>query len=181
METGSKRNNLNNPPLPEDHSSAIARNDSSRNNGGHERQNMVDKSATATPCISSTQEPQTAAAERVSPAKGTTKAGKPRQRMKWTYDLNEFGIRTYFEVTKAETQIIGYRTTLHQKFIERYPQGNVTEQRVADLRRVIVANKLVPQAVIDKIKQEVAESLEQPGINNSQEGQQQVGQEEPDT
>jgi hypothetical protein len=39
---------------------------------------------------------------------GTTKAGKPRQRRKWTDERNQFLLRCYLKITRLETDMTGY-------------------------------------------------------------------------
>ncbi|CAH1101752.1 unnamed protein product [Psylliodes chrysocephalus] len=81
-------------------------------------------------------EPRTPVAKRASPARlGTTVAGQPRQRMKWTTEMNEYIMRCYYNITKNEADIGAYRLLLHQAFLQKYPERQVTEQRIADQRR----------------------------------------------
>lgn len=89
----------------------------------------------------------------------TTKAGRPRARMKWDRDTNIFIMRTYFTVTKLETELTTYRHLLHREFIQQYPNCQVSEQRLSDQRRVIVRNKLLSDEIIQKIKDEVQHQL----------------------
>ncbi|XP_067127561.1 uncharacterized protein [Centruroides vittatus] len=91
----------------------------------------------------------------------TTKAGKPRQRMKWTVEMNEFIIRTYYTITKLETNMTAYRQQLHHKFTQQYPHLTVTEQRVVDQKRTIIHNNLIAQTTLELIKQQVADQIHQ--------------------
>lgn len=86
----------------------------------------------------------------------TTKAGKPRKRMKWTPDLNSFIMRSYYRITKFETDMTNYRYALHRAFVKEFPQyDSITEQRVADQRRAIVNNNLIPAPMLQQIYGEV--------------------------
>ncbi|KAL0812006.1 hypothetical protein ABMA28_009402 [Loxostege sticticalis] len=98
----------------------------------------------------------------------TTKAGKPRVRMKWDNEINTFIMRTYLYVTKLETDRTMYCKNLHDRFILKYPHVNVSAQRIADQRRVIVRNKLLPDTVIEQIKSEVREQLDREEANITQ-------------
>ncbi|XP_075983196.1 uncharacterized protein LOC142981283 [Anticarsia gemmatalis] len=90
----------------------------------------------------------------------STKAGKPRVRMSWSKDVNMFIMRTYFYITKLETDMTIYRKTLHEQFSLKYPDVKVTEQRVSDQRRTIVRNKLLSQEILNSLKEEVRIQLE---------------------
>ncbi|XP_063891684.1 uncharacterized protein LOC135117143 [Helicoverpa armigera] len=90
----------------------------------------------------------------------STKAGKPRVRMRWSKEVNTFIMRTYFHITKLETDMTTYRQQLHELFTRQYPEISVSEQRISDQRRTIVRNKLLSQVEIDKLKEEVREQLE---------------------
>ena len=65
---------------------------------------------TTRPCHGSTQQPETQPVETVSQAMlGTTKTGKPNQRIQWSQEMNTFIMRQYYVITKLETIKIGYR------------------------------------------------------------------------
>lgn len=53
------------------------------------------------------------------PAK--TKLGKARVRMKWSTEVNEYILRTYYLITQLETNCKHYRDTLHKLFSEEFP------------------------------------------------------------
>lgn len=89
-----------------------------------------------------------------------TKLGKQRIRMKWSTEVNEFILRTYYHITNLETQCKHYRDTLHRLFSEEFPDVEVCAQRIADQRRAIVKNHLLPQERIDEIRREVELELE---------------------
>lgn len=82
------------------------------------------------------------------------------QRMRWTTEYNETIIRAYFRITNLETDITAYRPQLHQSFIETFPHlSHLSEQRIADQRRVIMNNKLLTQERLDHIRQEIEAEL----------------------
>ncbi|KAI5692968.1 hypothetical protein M8J75_004967 [Diaphorina citri] len=82
----------------------------------------------------------------------TTRVVRPRVRMKWTTELNTFIMRTYYHVTKLETDMTAYVRKMHEAFRAEYPDIEVSEQRIADQRRVIIRNKLLSEITINNIK-----------------------------
>ena len=61
----------------------------------------IPHTTTTRPCHGSTQQQETQAVENISQARlGTTKTGKPRQRMKWSEKMNMFIMRQYYIITK---------------------------------------------------------------------------------
>ncbi|KAJ0173906.1 hypothetical protein K1T71_010052 [Dendrolimus kikuchii] len=82
-------------------------------------------------------------------------------RKKWTQEMNKFILRTYFLLTALETDTKNYLESLHIKFTEKYPNMQVSRQRVGDQRRAIIRNKLLPQNTIDQIFNEVKQELTQ--------------------
>lgn len=104
----------------------------------------------------------------------TTKAGKARIRMKWSNDVNMFIMRTYYAITALESDTKAYRDTLHKLFNQQYPDVSISQQRIADQRRAIVKNNLLPTATLEAIKQEVAQSLQMKSYP-------QIKQEQPET
>ena len=89
----------------------------------------------------------------------TTKAGQPRLRMKWTENMNISIIRNYFRITQLETNQTGYRGELHRLFREDFPNMVVTEQRVADQRRMIVVKNMLSQDTLNRVRKDVADEL----------------------
>lgn len=89
----------------------------------------------------------------------TTKAGKPRQRMKWTSLMNETILRVYYQVTNLGQITVGYRQQLHAEFCKVYPELQVTEQRIADQYRTILRNNLIPEGRRNEIMQQVEEEI----------------------
>lgn len=89
----------------------------------------------------------------------TTKAGKTRQRMTWTDDMNRHVMHCYYLTSSLET-VPPDRALLRQLFLENYPEyTNVTEQRLIDQKRVIVKNNRLPLIQRETIKKQVAEYL----------------------
>lgn len=86
----------------------------------------------------------------------TTKTGKPRERMKWDEEINIFIMRTYYYITKLDTDRTMYCSKLYDNFVQKYPHLKVSSQRIADQRRVIVRNKLLSENILENIKREVA-------------------------
>lgn len=90
----------------------------------------------------------------------TTKAGKRRQRMEWTQQLNTDLMRCYYKVTEGDTITVGIRPLLHRAFTEIHPElTHLTEQRLIDQKRVIINNKRLSRELLEAIKQEVTFSL----------------------
>ena len=164
METRSK-NKMDKRTLPEDRqgpSGATAGGDSGRVGSDHTlNRRTVVGSPERTTAETNTDNAESVL-ERGNPSTtSTTKAGKVRQRMQWSIEMNSFIMHAYFKITKLETQMIGYRQDLFTLFKEKYPQINVTEQRVADQRRTIVMKNLLPTATIEAIKGQAAIELSQ--------------------
>jgi hypothetical protein len=90
----------------------------------------------------------------------STKAGKPRVRMRWSNDVNLFIMRTYYQITKLETDLTTYRKLLHERFMTQYPGVNVSEQRVSDQRRTIIRNKMIPDEELAQMRGEIRLELE---------------------
>ena len=85
---------------------------------------------------------------------GTTQAGLPRRRIRWTTQLNEDIVRIYYDVTRGETDTVNYRRQLHRHFVELHPELNhVSEQNIADRRRAIFNNNIVQEARRNEIRQ----------------------------
>ncbi|KAL0870860.1 hypothetical protein ABMA27_004702 [Loxostege sticticalis] len=81
-------------------------------------------------------------------------------RMRWTDEYNEAILRSYYRITKLEAVKTTYRKRLHTDFITIFPNlCHVTEQRVADQKRLILSKKLVTQKKHMQIRNEIAEEL----------------------
>ena len=84
------------------------------------------------------------------------------QRMRWSNELNKDIMRSYYKVTKGETDLTMYRHKLHEDLLQKRPElGTISEQRIADQRRTIIIRNLLPPPVIEQIKDEVRNELEQ--------------------
>ncbi|XP_064072076.1 uncharacterized protein LOC113393371 [Vanessa tameamea] len=90
----------------------------------------------------------------------TSATGTNRARKRWSDDMNKFIWRTYLIATKLNTSKI-YLAHLHHEFSLKFPQMEASRQRLGDQCRAIVRNKLLPQEILEQIKQEVTESLQQ--------------------
>ncbi|KAL3279411.1 hypothetical protein HHI36_016922 [Cryptolaemus montrouzieri] len=90
----------------------------------------------------------------------TTSHNEKVRRKKWTMDENKRILRSYFRVTNLETDKTMYRTKLFQNVIAHIPHlREFTEQRIADQRRVIILNNLLPNVIVGQIKDEVEAEL----------------------
>ncbi|CAD6996044.1 unnamed protein product [Ceratitis capitata] len=83
----------------------------------------------------------------------------PRQRKKWTTEVNEYLLRTYLQITKLETHRTLFRKRLREKFIVKYPQMDVSEQNLSDQIRAIRRHDYITEARREQIKQEVEQEL----------------------
>ncbi|CAG4926824.1 unnamed protein product [Colias eurytheme] len=82
-----------------------------------------------------------------------TKAGKQRQRLQWTDEINKELLRCYYIVTMNETNKSGYRPLLYSKFIESFPELNfLSEQRLSDQIRVILNGNRISATEREAIK-----------------------------
>lgn len=81
------------------------------------------------------------------------------RRRKWTHEMNCQVMRSYLRVTLMETRKTLYRKRMFEDFIRFFPDMNITEQRLADQRRVIISNKLLPDTLIQQIRQDIAREL----------------------
>ncbi|KAL0840474.1 hypothetical protein ABMA28_015720 [Loxostege sticticalis] len=81
-------------------------------------------------------------------------------RVRWTNEYNEEIIRSYYRITKLETIKVTYRKQLHQQFITKFPElSHVSEQRVADQKRLIICNKLISNDRLQEIKTDISQEL----------------------
>ncbi|XP_045448164.1 uncharacterized protein LOC123656539 [Melitaea cinxia] len=87
------------------------------------------------------------------------------RRRRWTREMNTFILRTYLQLTELNLDTRSYLEPLHSKFTEKFPNMQVSRQRIGDQRKAIVRNKLLPQNIIDQIYDEVKTELTQ--MNNS--------------
>jgi hypothetical protein len=121
--------------------------------------------------IDNNQEIQVVAAEGASQNNlGTTKAGKPRQRRKWTDEINQFLLHCYLKITRLKTDMTGYQHKLHQQFMNEYPEEqNIMQQSLADQIRTIYRKNLIPQTVINRITNEIRAEQENNEASSSKE------------
>jgi hypothetical protein len=129
----------------------------------------IPRTATTRPCRRSKQQ-ETQPVETVSQARlGTTKTGKPRQRIQWSGEMNTFIMRHYYIITKLETIKIGYRRELHDRFTRQYPEMENSKQRIADQRRAIVTRGLLSKPWLEEIRAQVAETFKETNVNTDEE------------
>ncbi|CAK1594840.1 unnamed protein product [Parnassius mnemosyne] len=88
--------------------------------------------------------------------------------MTWTVDMNEHVMRCYYLSTKLDTHLVGYRSEMRKRFIERYPEltEKVSEQRIADQKRVILNTKKISLLRLEQLKTEVARELQLGNVEN---------------
>ncbi|KAG6438808.1 hypothetical protein O3G_MSEX000243 [Manduca sexta] len=81
-------------------------------------------------------------------------------RIRWTNDLNETIMRSYYRLTKLETDLTTYRPLLHQDIVSKCPSiSHLSAQRIADQRRSIVNNRLLSTDQLNRIRQEVQNEI----------------------
>ena len=89
----------------------------------------------------------------ISASMGTIKERKPRQRQKWSREMNEYIMRCYYTIMMLELTMA--RKYVYEQFRIKYPEVKVSQQRIADQRRAIERNQLIKQDELDKIKEEI--------------------------
>jgi len=99
----------------------------------------------------------------------TSKTGKPRQRIQWSEEMNTFIMCQYYIITKLERIKIGYRRELHYRFTRKYPELEISEQRIADQRRAIVTKGLLSKPWLEEITAQVAETFKEVNVNAEKE------------
>lgn len=70
-----------------------------------------------------------------------------------------FIMRTYYNITRLETDTTAFRKRLHEAFIRQYPDIPVTEQRIADQKRAIIQKQVLSQEILQQLQDEVRKSL----------------------
>lgn len=90
----------------------------------------------------------------------TTSAGKTRQRMKWTKELNVELMRTYYFATNLETEPEGYRKKLFEEWKKLYPESTLTEQNLCGQVRSIQTGQRLSEAELTNIKQQIRDQLQ---------------------
>lgn len=68
--------------------------------------------------------------------------------------MNSFILRTYYILTSLETNTKSYLPELQRKFTEKFPEMQVSRQRIGDQRRAIVLRKLLSSNKINELKKE---------------------------
>lgn len=124
------------------------------------------RSSTATPM--SVDVEQEAEAIRLAPTTGTTK----RARITWTNDMNKFIWRTYLEITQLETHTKKYLEPLFVRFTQSFPDIQTHKQRLGDQRRAIIRNRLLAPEILEEIKQEVIQNMQNKALNTSKQNTQ---------
>ncbi|KAF9802031.1 hypothetical protein SFRURICE_004282 [Spodoptera frugiperda] len=82
------------------------------------------------------------------------------RRMRWTDQLNETIMKSYYRLTNLETDFTTYRTLLHEDIISKCPSiAHLSAQRIADQRRSIVNNQLLSTDRLNQIREEVRNEL----------------------
>jgi hypothetical protein len=148
-----------------------------------EASGAIPRRANTRPRRGSTQQQETQPVETVSQATlGTTKTGKPRQRIQWRKEMNTFIMRQYCIITKLGTIKIGYRQELHDRFTRECPEMDVSEQRTADQLRAIVAKNLLTKPWLEEIRAQVAETLKETTVKeNDQDSEENINTDEETT
>lgn len=91
----------------------------------------------------------------------TTKQGKPRQRTKWTNEMNEYICRRYLVLTNIETSHTGISKELHNNVLKQFPElATKTVQNILDQKRTIITSNKIPKGTMNRIKEEVKMELE---------------------
>ena len=94
------------------------------------------------------------------------------ERMAWPTEINEMIMRFYYIVTEGETNLTAYRKKLHEKFTYHFTHlSHLSEQRIADQRRVIVYNKLISTERLQAIKDQVEEEQRLLNTNTTNDSQ----------
>ena len=82
------------------------------------------------------------------------------RRIRWSDNLNEAIIRSYYRITKLETDLTTYRSLLHQDVTSKYPEiAHLSAQRIADQRRSIINNRLLSAEQLNRIREEVQNEI----------------------
>ncbi|KAL0820164.1 hypothetical protein ABMA28_006097 [Loxostege sticticalis] len=82
------------------------------------------------------------------------------QRKKVSSEVNETIIRTYYRITNLERDKTAYRQILHKTVLDLHPElSDVSIQRIADQRRVIISNTMISNDRLEQIRDEVESEL----------------------
>ncbi|CAG9760133.1 unnamed protein product [Ceutorhynchus assimilis] len=74
------------------------------------------------------------------------------RRMRWSRALNTELMRAYYQVTKGETDVTGYRDKLEELWNAQHQQLILPAQRLADQVRSILRRKALSEAELDELK-----------------------------
>lgn len=94
-----------------------------------------------------------------------TLAGRQRQRIMWTREMNMYVIHCHYTCTRLETDMSG-RPRMLDMFIERFPRfaNQLDRNKLYTRQRAILSHNMLTTAELDSIKLEVQRELE--GIGN---------------
>jgi len=67
----------------------------------------------------------------------------------------------YYIITKLEAIKMGYRGELHDRFTMRYPELEISEQRIADQRSAIVTTGLLTKPWLEENRIQMAENIKE--------------------
>ncbi|XP_075158973.1 uncharacterized protein LOC142232138 [Haematobia irritans] len=96
---------------------------------------------------------------------GTTLAGLPRRRLKWTYEMNVSVLKAYYKATRNNSSM-SYRQQMYDFFLTDYPNlGHLTQQNLADRRAAIMRKNLIPLPIQEEIRLRILNEITP---NNSQ-------------
>jgi len=84
----------------------------------------------------------------------------------------------YYIITKLEAIKMGYRGELHDRFTMRYPELEISEQRIADQRSAIVTTGLLTKPWLEEIRVQVAENIKEANVIAEEETTQPIDENE---
>lgn len=92
------------------------------------------------------------------------KQQQSRRRIVWTTEMNK-NIMRYFRVTNLERDTALYADKLQEAFVAIYPHlSHIPQKRAAMQKNVILRNNLLPEAVVDILKEEVEKELQEKNV-----------------
>lgn len=86
--------------------------------------------------------------------------------------MNKFIWRTYLEITQLETHTKKYLEPLFVRFTQSFPDIQTHKQRLGDQRRAIIRNRLLAPEILEEIKQEVIQNMQNKALNTSKQNTQ---------
>ncbi|XP_053964254.1 uncharacterized protein LOC128867184 [Anastrepha ludens] len=102
---------------------------------------------------------------------GTTRAGRVRQRIQWTTEMNEYVLRCYYISTNCEEpeHMTTYRERMLDLFLRRYRHlnGKLTENSLATRKKAIFQHEYVRKEKQEEIKSAIRNELR--GVEGSEE------------